>query len=238
MNTIRLYDCDLSGNMPRNEQNDVDWNVIVYQSMSGDSVEGNGTFEMSGGTLTSGNGGMFYTTNTESTITLQNVDIIGAEDQPFFLQVTGNNNARGWGQAGANGADCLFTAIDQDMEGDVIWDSISNLDFYMTDNSVLTGAFVNDETWAGEGGDGYCSVYIDETSTWVVTGDSMVTNLYCGGTIADDEGNSVTIIGEDGTVYAEGDSRYTITVGSWSDSADTSGAGAISVWEDYQVEKA
>ena len=238
LNTIRLYDCDLSGNMPRNEQNDVDWNVIVYQSMSGDSVEGNGTFEMSGGTLTSGNGGMFYTTNTESTITLQNVDIIGAEDQPFFLQVTGNNNARGWGQAGANGADCLFTAIDQDMEGDVIWDSISNLDFYMTDNSVLTGAFVNDETWAGEGGDGYCSVYIDETSTWVVTGDSMVTNLYCGGTIADDEGNSVTIIGEDGTVYAEGDSRYTITVGSWSDSADTSGAGAISVWEDYQVEKA
>ena len=236
LNTLRLFDCDLTGDMPDQEQNDNTWNVIVYQSMSGDSVEGNGTFEMSGGTLTAKNGGMFYTTNTESTITLKDVDITNAENAPFFLQVTGNSNARGWGEAGNNGADCLFTAISQEMEGDVIWDSISRLDFYLTDHSLLTGAFVQDETWAGEGGSGYCSVVIDADSEWVVTGDSKVTTLCCAGTIEDEQGQSVTIQGTDGTVYEEGDSPYTITTDHYEKSADTSEAGAISVWEDYQKE--
>ena len=67
LNTIRLFDCDLSGNMSDLEQNDCTWNVILYQSMSGDSEVGNSTFEMVGGSLTAENGGMFYTTNTEST---------------------------------------------------------------------------------------------------------------------------------------------------------------------------
>ena len=31
------------------------------------------------------------------------------------------------------------------MEGDVIWDSISDLDFYMTNGSTLTGAIIDDE---------------------------------------------------------------------------------------------
>ena len=238
LNTIRLFDCDLTGNMKDQDQNDVTWNVIVYQSMSGDSVEGNGTFEMNGGTLTAQNGGMFYTTNTESTITLKDVDITYSDDNPFFLQVTGNTNARGWGSAGSNGADCLFTAIDQEMEGSIIWDSISQLDFYMTDGSTLTGTFVNDETWAGEGGDGYCSVYIDEASTWIVTGDAYITSLQNAGTITDENGNSVTITGTDGTVYAEGDSEYTITVENYTDTADVRGASAVSVWEDYEQERA
>ena len=232
LNTIRLFDCDLAGSMPDQEQNDISWNVIVYQSMSGDSVEGNGTFEMVGGTLTAGNGGMFYTTNTESTITLQDVDITSAQDNPFFLQVTGNTNQRGWGSAGSNGADCLFTAISQDMEGNVIWDSISTLDFYMTDNSALTGAFVNDETYAGEGGDGTCTLIIDETSTWIVTGNSAVTSLQNAGTIVDENNETVSIVSTDGTVFVEGSSPYTVTTGSYSGTADVTGASVPSVWED------
>ena len=61
------------------------------------------------------------------------------------------------------------------MKGNVIWDSISALDFYMTNGSTLEGAFVNDETYAGNGGDGYCNVVIDKDSTWTVTGDSDYT---------------------------------------------------------------
>ena len=56
-NSIRLYDCDLSGNMADLEQNGLTWNVILYQSMSGDSEVGNSTFAMSGGSLTAENGG-------------------------------------------------------------------------------------------------------------------------------------------------------------------------------------
>ncbi len=236
LNTIRLYNSNLSGNMSDNEQNDITWNVIVYQSMSGDSEEGNGTFEMTGGTLTANNGGMFYTTNTESTFILNNVEIIPSEDNDFFLQATGNSNARGWGSAGSNGADCTFTGINQIMDGDVIWDSISELDFYMTEGSTLTGAFINDETWAGNGGDGYASLYIDASSTWVVTGDSTVTNLSNAGTIVDEEGNTVSVVGSDGTVYVEGTSAYTITVETYSDTADMSGASVTSSWSDYEVE--
>ena len=237
LNSIYLYDCDLTGNMSDLDQNDNTWTVILYQSMSGDSEVGNSTFQMDGGSLISGNGGVFYTTNTESTITLSNVDITYNDDNEFFLQCTGNTNQRGWGQSGANGADCHFTGISQDMQGDVIWDSISDLDFYLTEGSTLTGAVINDESYAGEGGDGYCNVYVSTDSTWTVTGDSIVSSLENEGTIVDSEGKTVTIQGTDGTVYAEGDSDYTITTGSYSDTADMSGATSIQDQSNYQTEK-
>lgn len=237
LNSIHLYDCDLTGNMSDLDQNDNTWTVILYQSMSGDSEVGNSTFQMDGGSLTSENGGVFYTTNTESTITLNNVDINYNDDNEFFLQCTGNTNQRGWGQSGVNGADCHFTGISQDMQGDVIWDSISDLDFYLTEGSSLTGAVVDDESYAGEGGEGYCNVYISADSTWTVTGDSTVSSLENEGTIVDSNGKTVTIQGTDGTVYVQGDSKYTITTGFYSDTADMSGATAIQDQSVYTVEK-
>ena len=237
LNSLRLYNSNLTGNMSDDDQNDTTWTVILYQSMSGDSEVGNSTFQMDGGTITSQNGGLFYTTNTECTIALKDVDITYNDDSEFFLQCTGNNNQRGWGQSGANGSDCSFTADSQDMKGNVIWDSISDLDFYMTNGSTLEGAFVNDETEAGNGGDGYCNVVIDKESTWTVTGDSTITSLSNAGTITDADGKTVSIVGTDGTTYAEGDSDYTITVGSYHDSADTSSATSVDDWSNYETEK-
>ena len=237
LNSLHLFNCDLTGNMSDLSQNDSTWTVILYQSMSGDSEVGNSTFQMDGGTLTSQNGGVFYTTNTESDITLKDVDITYNNDNEYFLRCTGNNNERGWGESGANGADCDFTAISQDMEGSVIWDTISQLDFYMTDGSNLTGAIIDDESFAGNGGDGYCNVYVSDDSTWTVTGDSTVSTLSNAGTIVDDSGKTVTIKGTDGTVYVEGDSDYNITVDKYEDTADTSGSDTVASWSDYEVEK-
>ncbi len=237
LNSLRLYNSNLTGNMSDDEQNDTTWTVILYQSMSGDSEVGNSTFQMDGGTITSKNGGLFYTTNTECTITLKDVDITYNDDNEFFLQCTGNNNQRGWGQSGANGSDCNFTADSQDMKGNVIWDSISDLDFYMTNGSTLEGAFVNDESNAGNGGDGYCNVVIDKDSTWTVTGDSTIRSLSNAGTITDADGKTVSIVGTDGTTYVEGDSDYTITVGSYQDSADTSASTTVDDWSSYEVER-
>ncbi len=140
--------------MSDDEQNDCTWNVILYQSMSGDSEVGNSTFEMDGGTLTAKNGGMFYTTNTESTFVLSNVDINYADDNAFFLRCTGNNNKRGWGQTGANGADCLFGANDQEMQGDIIWDSISQLDRNRRQHSKQSFLRGNDPGRGRKYGDG------------------------------------------------------------------------------------
>lgn len=227
-NSVRLTDCELSGNLPDLDQNDNTWTVILYQSMSGDAQVGEGRFEMSGGTLNSENGGLFYTTNTDSVFVLSGVEIVAAVDSEYFLRCTGNSNGRGWGASGANGANCRFTAIGQKMRGDVLWDSISNLNLYATAGSELTGAVIDDEGCAGAGGDGSCSMYIDETSRWTVTGDSVVTNLHCAGEIVDAAGNVARVIGTDGTVYVEGASAFTVTVESFSTDCSLSGADTMS----------
>ena len=183
LNTIHLFDCDISGNMQDLSQNDTTWTIIVYQSMSGDSEVGNSTMQIVGGSLTSKNGGLIYTTNTEADILLSDVDITYSDDSEFFLMCTGNTNERGWGTAGANGSDCTFTADDQDMQGGIIWDSISQLDFYMTN------------------------------------------------------GSTVSVVGTDGTVYVEGTGSYTITVDSYNDSADLSGAATADSWSNHEVAK-
>lgn len=233
LNTVRLYDCNLSGAMQDLSQNDNTWTVIVYQSMSGDAEIGKGHYEMVGGTLNSANGGVFYTTNTESEFILSGVDITSSSDSEYFLRCTGNANRRGWGSAGNNGADCTFTALSQVMRGDVQWDSISTLDMYVAEGSVLTGTVVNDESCAGEGGDGACSLNIDSTSTWIVTGDSVLTNLNCAGTIADADGRTVPVVSSDGTVLQAGESGYTITVRSFTTEYDAAGQGVVSAWEEH-----
>lgn len=231
LNTVRLYDCNLSGAMLDLQQNDHTWTVILYQSMSGDAAVGKGHFEMVGGTLTSTNGGLFYTTNTESEFILSGVEIQAAEDSEYFLQCTGNENARGWGQRGNNGAQCTFTAIGQRMPGDVIWDSISTLDLYLTAGSTWTGAAIQDESYAGNGGSGYAVVNIDASSTWVVTANSTVSQLHCAGSVVDDQGWNVTILAQDGTVLRQGESDVTVICATYDEVCDASGAGIPSSWD-------
>ena len=236
-NQLRLFNCDLTGNMADLPQNGLTWNVILYQSMSGDAEEGNALFEMNGGILEAKNGGMFYTTNTRSTFVINHVDLRPAPDQAFLLRAAGNSNGRGWGTKGKNGADCSFTAIQQELSGDVQWDSISTLKFYLTDHSVLTGAFVQDETDAGEGGDGSAELFIDRDSAWYINGDCTVTKLHCAGTIEDTLGQPVTILKTDGTILSEGTSKYSVTVEEYDNAPDLSGAEVPSDYSDIQVEK-
>lgn len=97
----------------------------------------------------------------------------------------------------------------------IIWDSISQLDVSLETKSTWTGSFVQDESNAGNGGDGYANLTIDSSSTWIVDGDSTLSSLTCKGTITDEDGNTVTVKGSDGTTYVEGTSDYTITVSSY-----------------------
>ena len=103
------------------------------------------------------------------------------------------------------------------MSGDILWDSISNLDLKLTNGTILTGAILQDETNAGDGGDGTCDVIIDALSAWTVTGNSTVTSLTCNGSITGADGKSVTITGTDGTVFVQGTGKYTITTGSYNE---------------------
>ena len=235
LNNLYLYNSNLSGAMKDNEQNECTWNVILYQSMSGDSQIGNSTFQMEGGQLQASNGGMFYTTNTESTFVLKEVNLIPAENSPFLLRCTGNKNARGWGKSGENGADCVFTAISQNMNGNVQWDSISTLSMYLTEGSVLEGLIIQDDSCAGNGGNGYADLYIDDSSKWIVTESSYLGCLSCEGTITDKDGQSVPIVSRDGTVLCQGESNCTITVDKFNTSADFSGASKLVAFNDAQI---
>lgn len=227
LNSAYLKNCSLEGNMPIDENGDLLWNVILYQSMSGDSAEGESNFTMDGGSLTAHAGGMFYTTNTDSEFVLRNVTITPLAQNPFLLRCTGNNNQRGWGSVGSNGATCTFTGIDQQLTGDVIWDSISKLTMYLTQGSKLIGAVVQDETYAGNGGNGSAILTIDKDSTWTVTANSYLSTLNCAGTIEDSDGKTVTIVDTAGNVLQQGESQLTITVDSYSTTADCSQAGTL-----------
>lgn len=166
-----------------------------------------------GGTLTSKNGGLFYTTNTESEFNLTNVDLKPSDDFEFLLQSTGNNNKRGWGSTGKNGANCTFNANNQEMNGNIIYDSISTLNLNLLNNTTFTGAILDDESFTGGiVGSGTSNVTIDDNSKWIVTDNSKITSLSLKGSLVDKNNNDVKVINTNGTILRDGNSEFTVTV--------------------------
>ncbi len=213
-NPGKVYNCYLEGNYTASDDDEAS-NVMVYQSMSGDSEEGTSYFTMVGGVMKAVNTNnlanykMFYTTNTYCYISLYDVEMIYPETYYAFLMCACNTNQRGWGTAGANGSECVLYCIDQEFMGDIIFDTWSYLDCYLTDGTVATTAFIQRE----DNGDRGCSVYLDADSRIILTADSTVQNLATGGSvIVDEAGAAVSIVGADGTVYVQGDSALTLTV--------------------------
>ena len=213
-NPFHMYNSYLEGNYTASDD-DENCNVMVYQSMSGDSEEGTTYCTMVGGVLKAnnqsenGNAKMFYTTNTYCYISLSDVEMIYPEGMDTFLLCACNTNQRGWGTAGANGSECVLYTIDQNIDGNIIYDTWSYLGCFLTQDTEMTGAFLCRE----DNGDRGCDVYMDGTAVWTVTGDSQVRDLYTAGDeILDDQGKTVSIVSADGTSYVDGDSDYTITV--------------------------
>ena len=203
-NSIKLNNCDVSGNMSSTEGSSSDenvHNVMIYQSMSGDAEVGKSEFDMTGGSLTGNNGDMFYITNTHSIINLSNVDITNKDADAYLMRVTGNSAARGWGKAGANGAQVEFTASNQTLNGDIAVDTVSTLNMTLTDSSDFTGTinFI-DNVQNGTAVDNNAVVTIDSDSTWTLTGDCTVTSLENNGTI-NFNGHTITLA--DGTVLSK-----------------------------------
>ena len=203
-NSIKLNNCDVSGNMSSTEGSSSDenvHNVMIYQSMSGDAEVGTSEFDMTGGSLTGNNGDMFYITNTHSIINLSNVDITNKDADAYLMRVTGNSAARGWGKAGANGAQVEFTASNQTLNGDIAVDTVSTLNMTLTDSSDFTGTInIIDNAQNGTAVDNNAVVAIDSDSTWTLTGDCTVTSLENNGTI-NFNGHTITLA--DGTVLSK-----------------------------------
>ncbi|MEA5077688.1 MAG: hypothetical protein VB013_03885 [Anaerolineaceae bacterium] len=172
LNSVTINDSDVTGNMSGTYGQDSGeniHNVMLYQSMSGDAETGTSSYTMTGGTLTSKNGDMFYVTNTDSVITLKGVALTLA-DGTNLLTVAGNDASRGWGTAGSNGGIVTFNLDGQTATGNIAVDAISTLALNLTNSSSYSGAINTDGTTASA-----LSVSLDSTSTWTLTGDSYIT---------------------------------------------------------------
>ena len=200
-NTIDLENCDVTGKMSDTQGTSSDenvHNVMIYQSMSGDAEEGTSEFSMTGGSLTSNNGDMFYVTNTKSTINLSGVNIINNDADGYLMKICGNSGSHGWGTAGSNGADVEFTADGQTLTGNIMVDTISKLNMTLKNGSSFTGTInITDNADKGTAVDDNAVVTIEKGCTWTLTGDCTLTSLTNKGTI-NFNGHTITLA--DGTV--------------------------------------
>ena len=190
-NSIELTDCDLTGYGEGNRQDGdayVDLGgVFIYQSISGDADVGTSQFTAKNSKLTIpqessvyGEAPMFHVTNTACVINLDNTEL--SFGSGTFLEVSSQNQ---WGNTGSNGGTAELNTDNEKIEGNVIVDSISSLNWTMK-NTEFKGA-INST--------GNTTVNVAEGSTWTLTGDSAVSSLAVSGNI--DYGDySITVDGQ------------------------------------------
>ncbi|GAU77692.1 copper amine oxidase N-terminal domain-containing protein [Fusibacter sp. 3D3] len=125
-NSLELINSNITGTKK--------WGVMIYQSFSGDAEVGKGVFTMTNGSITSKEGPMFYSTNTQGEINLTNVTLNNTTSKLMTL------GAGDWGTAGSNGSSMIFNASNQILKGAITVDSISSLTLNLTDDSVFAGS--------------------------------------------------------------------------------------------------
>ena len=192
-NSVTLNNVTLTAdnNKKNSDKSDCYNAVMIYQSMSGDAANGEASFTMKGGSLTNKNGDIFFVNNTVATISLEDTDIVNEDSDGVFLRAA----AAGWGNEGSNGGQVTLNASDQTINGDMIVDSVSNLNLYLKDSSSFEGAINTD----GQEGEVY--VELDSDSTWKLTGDSYITSLTCDADSIDLNGYKLYVNGKE---YEEG----------------------------------
>lgn len=202
-NSIALKNCDVTGNMSDTKGASSDINVhdvMIYQSMSGDADVGTSEFSMTGGTLTSKNGDMFYITNTHAIVSLSDVTINNLDADGYLMRISGNDASHGWGTAGSNGAQVEVTAKKQNLSGNIVVDKISTLQFTLSEGGIFEGTInIIDNEEGGTAVSDNAVVTVEAGCTWTLTGNCTVTSLTNNGTI---NFNGYTISLADGTVLS------------------------------------
>ena len=161
LNNVTLTDT----NTTHNGKSTTDKNIFLYQSMSGDASVGTSSFTAADSTITTNRGDTFYITNTTASITLKNNTIINNDGD--FLRA----ESAAWGSGGSNGGIVTLTLNDQDVDGDIVIDSISTLDMSLSSGSSYAGTINGDNTAKS------IALTLDQTSSITLTGDSYVTSL-------------------------------------------------------------
>ena len=234
-NRILIYNSSLtSTNDAISGSDPIKNGVIIYQSTSGDAETASsklGDFEAVDSTLKStiSSGAMFYVTNTNAKVVLQNTKLDFDSSTVDLINASGNNS-NSWGSQGSNGGKVTFTGIKETLKGNITVDTISSVNLYLTKNSKWTGSATIENNSAGTTSKSPLTVNVDKSSKWVVTKSTTVSNLNVekGGKVVDSKGKTVTIK-VNGKTKIKGNSEVVVTVtGKYSDTINTSSRSSLS----------
>ena len=162
--------------MPNNENSD-NCGVLIYQSQSGDADSGTSTFTCESSTIEIlssssyySSSPMFYVTNTAANIAL--TDCTFTFGSGTFINIgTGK-----WGTSTSNGGTVTMTLTNQNIEGNIVVDSISGLTLTLV-KSTIKGTINTAKSAA------ILSITLDADSTITLTGNSYYTSLTNNGNV-------------------------------------------------------
>lgn len=141
---------------------------MLYQSFSGDAESGIARLKAENNTLTThGTGAFIYVNNTTAEVDLT-ANIIVMPNTTTLVKAAADSR---WGKDGENGGHLTLRASNQELNGNIVADSISTVALNMTNGSSLVGA-VNTDNTAKE-----ITMKLSKDSTWTLTGDSYVKSL-------------------------------------------------------------
>ena len=178
-NSIEVTNSDLAGYSEGNRKdgdNYVDLGgIFIYQSMSGDADVGTSLFTAKDSKLTIPQESsvykeapMFHVTNTACVIDLKNTEF--SFGSGTFLEVSSQNQ---WGTTGSNGGNAELNTDSEKIDGNVIVDNISSLNWTMK-NTEFKGTINSTEN---------TTLNVADGSTWTLTSDSSVSSLAVSGKI-------------------------------------------------------
>ena len=170
--------CNGNGN-----RNNIDVSgVMLYQSFSGDAATGTSTFncknsqmEILSSSSVYSSAPMFFITNTDSIINLENCSFSYGSN--IFLSAKGTS---AWGNSGSNGGVFTLNLKNQKIEGNFYIDEYSGVTINLV-NSQIKGTFNNDNNAAK------LAIIIDKDSSITLTGNSYYTSI----TNEDSTGNNI-----------------------------------------------
>ena len=146
--------------------------IMLYQSMSGDAASGTSVFncdkstiEIQSSSSVYSTAPMFFVTNTQSKINLEECTFKYGSN--IFLKAEGTSE---WGNSGSNGGVVTLTLTDQDIEGDFIVDGYSGLTLNLI-SSTIKGK-INTANTAAK-----IAITLDSDSKITLTGNSYYTSL-------------------------------------------------------------
>ena len=141
---------------------------MLYQSFSGDAESGIACLKAENNTLTThGTGAFIYVNNTTAEADLTGNTILMPNTTTLVKAAADSR----WGKDGENGGHLTLRASNQELNGNIVADSISTVALDMTNGSSLVGA-VNTDNTAKE-----ITLKLSKDSNWTLTGDSYVKSL-------------------------------------------------------------